>query len=187
MKTCTNCGETKPHTEFNRNARLPDGYHSHCKACVRAYYQRNKDRILERHRVNRNGHATKKCSMCEEEKYLSEFHKDSSRADGHRHYCKECGKADQQNRKTTRRVSPARGPARRAPAPPARIELMEQIRARLQARKVAVARLVEIAGALIDNAEPLGSQEMAIAKEDYADLREALVQVEQLMEQATYA
>ena len=34
-KMCTECLETKPFSEFHRNATLPDGRHCECKDCAR--------------------------------------------------------------------------------------------------------------------------------------------------------
>jgi ATPase subunit of ABC transporter with duplicated ATPase domains len=36
MKTCTKCGESKPETEFYKEARALDGLRSSCKACMNA-------------------------------------------------------------------------------------------------------------------------------------------------------
>lgn len=36
MKTCPNCGETKPLTEFHVDKRKPDGSVTRCKTCVAA-------------------------------------------------------------------------------------------------------------------------------------------------------
>lgn len=67
-KTCTGCGETKPYTEYHRNASSKDGLRSRCKACQsarrkayyaanreaalacrKAYYEANRERYLARH------------------------------------------------------------------------------------------------------------------------------------------
>lgn len=57
MKPCTRCGETKPLDEFNRNKRKKDGRDPNCKACAKAYYQANRERILankvEYHEANK--------------------------------------------------------------------------------------------------------------------------------------
>lgn len=46
MKTCS-CG-TAGEENFNKNATAPDGLAYQCKACVKAYYQRNKARFIEK-------------------------------------------------------------------------------------------------------------------------------------------
>lgn len=33
MKTCTKCGETKPHTDFHKRKASPDGLKTRCKEC----------------------------------------------------------------------------------------------------------------------------------------------------------
>jgi hypothetical protein len=37
MKLCTNCGQTKPHSEFNKNTTKPDGFQSFCRPCQREH------------------------------------------------------------------------------------------------------------------------------------------------------
>lgn len=39
MKTCTKCGETKPLTEFNRQAGTKDGFKYICRACHKAQHR----------------------------------------------------------------------------------------------------------------------------------------------------
>jgi NMD protein affecting ribosome stability and mRNA decay len=39
MKTCTRCGETKPLTEFNRQAGTKDGLKYLCRSCHKAQHQ----------------------------------------------------------------------------------------------------------------------------------------------------
>lgn len=52
-KRCTKCGEEKPATSeyFARNKNKPDGLKSECKACYRAYYVANAERIKARSRA----------------------------------------------------------------------------------------------------------------------------------------
>lgn len=49
-KRCPSCGSIKSLQEFNRNRHEKSGHQSHCRECARAYYQRNKIKILERDR-----------------------------------------------------------------------------------------------------------------------------------------
>jgi hypothetical protein len=35
QRTCSKCGETKPHSEFYKQSGCRDGIHPHCKACKR--------------------------------------------------------------------------------------------------------------------------------------------------------
>lgn len=50
MKTCTKCGETKPVSEFGRDARNKDSLRSNCKACRKiekaAWYANNREKSL---------------------------------------------------------------------------------------------------------------------------------------------
>jgi len=44
QKICTGCSKIKDITEFHRNKHSGDGRASHCKTCMKAYYQANKER-----------------------------------------------------------------------------------------------------------------------------------------------
>ncbi len=43
MKTCSKCKETKPFELFNKNKSKKDGYGHHCKSCILAYRQSNRE------------------------------------------------------------------------------------------------------------------------------------------------
>lgn len=45
MKTCTSCKAPKPLSEFNKQARSPDGFNTQCKKCISDY---RKDKYNER-------------------------------------------------------------------------------------------------------------------------------------------
>ena len=53
-KECSTCCEVLPLSAFNRNCRAKDGRVSRCKGCEKKYYgkyyQKNKAKILEKHR-----------------------------------------------------------------------------------------------------------------------------------------
>jgi len=55
MKTCSICGESKPHSEYHNNKSKPDGKDHRCKACIkerdRLRYQRKREEILA-HKAN---------------------------------------------------------------------------------------------------------------------------------------
>lgn len=68
-KTCTNCGGLKKLTEFNRDKRRADGYHSQCKVCIRAYYKRNRDRILSK---KADQYQVKKAAKVEQQRNILE-------------------------------------------------------------------------------------------------------------------
>lgn len=52
MKTCSKCGESKPHSEFHKRSRAKDGLAVWCKPCTSAYsaqhYQANREKVLAR-------------------------------------------------------------------------------------------------------------------------------------------
>ena len=52
MRTCSECGETKPLDEYHRNKNSRDGRRSRCKTCRRSekreYYTANRETLLER-------------------------------------------------------------------------------------------------------------------------------------------
>ena len=47
MKLCTGCDTEKEESAFSRNARTKDGLNPRCKACHKAYYDANKERLQE--------------------------------------------------------------------------------------------------------------------------------------------
>lgn len=70
MKRCSKCGEIKPFNDFLKHKRNRDGLESQCRACQKAsrkakreangdaerakcrdYYQRNREKVLKRHKV----------------------------------------------------------------------------------------------------------------------------------------
>lgn len=48
MKTCTKCKEEKELTEFSKRKASHDGLQPKCKACTKAYYEANRERIAEK-------------------------------------------------------------------------------------------------------------------------------------------
>ena len=63
MKTCTKCDESKPLTEFGREAKAKGGVSAQCKECCRARkrgtYAANRDRVLARNKAWRDAHPEK--------------------------------------------------------------------------------------------------------------------------------
>lgn len=57
MKTCTNCGTTKPESEFNKCRGMKDGLRNWCRECTRAYcrghYQRNQRKYIDKKQKNK--------------------------------------------------------------------------------------------------------------------------------------
>ena len=58
MKTCNNCGEQKPKTEFNKKKDRADGLQQICRSCERkrnrAYYSKNKKRMKKQIHESKN-------------------------------------------------------------------------------------------------------------------------------------
>lgn len=54
-KRCPGCGETKPRSDFHKNASRKDGIADSCKDCsrarVRRYYRANREEVLDRDRA----------------------------------------------------------------------------------------------------------------------------------------
>ena len=57
MKTCTECGETKPVEDFYKNSPMPDGLLNQCKLCVRAKRQPYRDANREKIRAYQREYA----------------------------------------------------------------------------------------------------------------------------------
>jgi hypothetical protein len=57
MKTCRDCGEEKPLSQYYKHKHLKDGHYSECKVCkdayAKVYYEKNKEKIIK-YRVNYN-------------------------------------------------------------------------------------------------------------------------------------
>ena len=65
-KTCTNCGEEKLFSHFNKHNQTSDGFRPRCKIC---------DKEKTRKRVENSNQilSDKKCRKCGETKYKNEF------------------------------------------------------------------------------------------------------------------
>ncbi|QDK03905.1 HNH endonuclease [Mycobacterium phage Lewan] len=83
MKRCGKCGETKPHTEFNKNKAKPDGYQGRCRECQRSgersHYASNEDR---KERVRWSKFRARTAARAFMYKYLGE------------NPCVDCGESD---------------------------------------------------------------------------------------------
>jgi len=64
-KKCGKCGEVKSVDDFSRYARSKDGKKNQCKACMKAYYQANKEKICERNKAYNQANKEK----------IAEYHK----------------------------------------------------------------------------------------------------------------
>ena len=52
MKRCERCKTFKPLNEYVKNKGNADGLHGRCKACTRAYYLLNRERIIKKSNEN---------------------------------------------------------------------------------------------------------------------------------------
>lgn len=113
-KTCIQCGETKPRTEFHKNTAKGDGFHSSCKACrikmTQASHARRRSRqtpaqhaaFLAKRRLKYAKQMEAKplsgpilCLSCRLYKPRSEYWKNGS-ANGKQQYyrrCKDCAES----------------------------------------------------------------------------------------------
>lgn len=91
MKTCSNCKQLKPVTEFNLGKlKYGDGFQNNCKPCQSAYYKAyNASRKAAQPKVVPQ---SKICRDCHSEKPISQFGKRSVSPDKHNIYCKPCWK-----------------------------------------------------------------------------------------------
>lgn len=89
MKTCRDCGESKPLTEFHWDSRSSDGYYSYCKPCKNAR-TRTRALVYKKLSVDVSAIGTKFCSRCQEDKPLTEFGRRNSTPDGFCWCCKSC-------------------------------------------------------------------------------------------------
>lgn len=80
-KTCKNCQQVKPFSEFTRRAALADGYVSKCKQC-------KSNEGIEKRRVR--SLAPKICAKCGVQKMASDFYPHPCSADGFTSDCKSC-------------------------------------------------------------------------------------------------
>ena len=107
-KTCIQCKESKPISEFHQNRRNADGLHSYCKVCniekSKAHIQREKERKSQTRALIKQEWAAhtiseKVCLACKVKKPAAEFYLNSRRADGLASYCRACSKAIIQKRR----------------------------------------------------------------------------------------
>jgi len=74
-KQCHTCKEIKPYENFCRNKRRKDGYHTECKACVKIYQLKNKERVKEYQKPYQIKYKAE--NKEELAKYLKQYHKDN--------------------------------------------------------------------------------------------------------------
>ena len=90
-KTCTNCNQNNPLTDYNKDKTKSDGLQYNCKSCQsikRKYYQDNYIQINANKTYNEND--VKTCSKCKEIKSITDFSKNKTKSDGLQNICKLC-------------------------------------------------------------------------------------------------
>ncbi len=80
VKRCSTCGLDRPLSEFNRRALSVDGLQFRCRACSRAWYEKNKERHLKN--VGRRNVAYRRELAARLAAYFAA------------HPCVDCGEAD---------------------------------------------------------------------------------------------
>lgn len=65
MKTCRECGKTKPLTDFYKHERMADGHLNKCKTCVKARVTAHREANIERIRAYDSVRAKNKGRMAE--------------------------------------------------------------------------------------------------------------------------
>lgn len=85
-KLCRKCGEEKPLTEFHIDNTKTLGRSSYCKECKKKWHKTHK-KIPPLQYISI---TTKKCSVCNEIKPVSEFNRDGNKLDGYGSLCKPC-------------------------------------------------------------------------------------------------
>lgn len=92
-KRCTKCLIERPLTEFNKDKSRRDGYRDRCKTCIRAYQAEWLPLYVERIQSQRQQidiPSVKRCTQCDQEKPLTDFHKTPNTLDGRRPICNAC-------------------------------------------------------------------------------------------------
>jgi hypothetical protein len=100
-KTCRDCGEEKPLTEFYRRKQSPDGFALYCRACfgirtARAYRKRQEAAgatvrpYLPKSEREKLPEGYRRCPDCQQVLPLDRFVRSRAAAGGIGSYCREC-------------------------------------------------------------------------------------------------
>lgn len=94
-KTCRDCGESKPLTEFSPSSKNRDGRVSYCRPCLAVRHLRYRDARAgaepsRRSRARATSADVKWCPRCELEVPRAEFGRNRSASDGLTAYCRPC-------------------------------------------------------------------------------------------------
>ena len=91
IKTCSQCNQSKPLTEYQKNRLNSDGLRYNCKSCesIATKLYRNNNRQINTNRIYTENDI-KTCSTCKQQKLYTEVNKWSSDKSGLDSYCKDC-------------------------------------------------------------------------------------------------
>lgn len=99
MKTCRDCGVTKPLDEFAPASKSSDGRAPYCRPCLRIRHRESRDRLRGGPPTTRRSSARasspdlKWCPLCRRELSKEDFGRNRSAPDGLTAYCKPCHNA----------------------------------------------------------------------------------------------
>ncbi len=96
-KDCSKCFETKPVTEFHKDAQAKDGLRTYCRICTNKYMKswyakKTNGESKTENRLTPTAPLIKRCCKCKRTKATSEFHKNQAISDGFAAYCKPCAR-----------------------------------------------------------------------------------------------
>lgn len=112
-RICSCCMESLPVEAFSRNGHQPSGLKLICKLCMK-----KKDRARRLKLIESRVYipmTTKRCPTCKVVKEVSEYSRNSYRADGLQHSCKGCCKL--QHKEVRKRMESQTKVSSRAPTP----------------------------------------------------------------------
>lgn len=100
-KRCTKCGETRPLSDFVREARRKAGFMARCKTCVnsaRKVWMKTRVALVDSRYKSVDPATPKTCTRCGETKATALFRKDRSYLDARSNWCNECHKVEDKKR-----------------------------------------------------------------------------------------
>jgi hypothetical protein len=86
-KLCAKCKETKPISEFNKQASSKDGYRPHCRECQKLDRKKSINKRLLFGYVQI---SEKTCTQCNQTKPIDQFMPEKTNSTGHTAWCIEC-------------------------------------------------------------------------------------------------
>ncbi|HEY8343094.1 MAG TPA: HNH endonuclease signature motif containing protein [Calditerricola sp.] len=91
-KRCSDCGRTRPRTDYRQNKTKPDGLHPYCRDCA-ARRDREQRANRKAHNATRDPYADptlKRCSGCKQMLPRTDYPQNKTMPDGLHPYCREC-------------------------------------------------------------------------------------------------